>query len=432
MEYKLLPHQAALIGSIHKYPDITYTFDVAGFGSGKSFADVVLLLSLVSWYNGHYLTFGIGGAAIKHLRETVIKDFTQIMDQHKIKYHHNSQTSIITVGTITFVYFSLDMPESIFGYNFAGALLDEVDEIAEADRVRVSTIAVQERCRIRLPPTNNGYTARSPFITITTTAQGMRGLYMLQAFLKDAGIPYVSIRGRTRDNTNLDPQTIENLYKMYTPDEAKAYLDGEFINLTTGRVYPEYNPAIHNCMAFPVKDDDILYVGQDFNPGFNMSAVCIVRGQTVWVIAEHHWEVVGDAPRRLRQIYPNNKIVMIPDVSGKELMQAYIAEFDAYAIDRVWSTVNPSVTDRIMAVNKLLRDGRLKVFSTAAKVNRALQLRDFDDKGNPRKSKGPEALDHPADSLEYAIWHIVHSVTGFEELLQVIRTRHERHWPDQA
>jgi hypothetical protein len=115
VDIKLLAHQKALITAIHKYTDITYFIDLVGYGGGKSTAVVYLLLLVVHWYGGQHLSFGIGGASIKHLRETVISDFVQMMDRHGIAYKLNVQEGTVRVGTLTFVYFSLDRPDTIFG-----------------------------------------------------------------------------------------------------------------------------------------------------------------------------------------------------------------------------------------------------------------------------------------------------------------------------
>jgi hypothetical protein len=429
LKYTLLRHQHALIHSIHEYPKITFFFDIAGYGSGKSQADVLLLVHILQWYQGEYLTFGIGGAAIKHLKETVINDFIRLLDQHKIQYRHNSQSGLVQVGTLEFVYFSLDRPESIFGWNLAGAILDELDELEVADRVKQSIIAVQERCRIRLPATSTQPVARSPFIVCTTTAQGMRGTYMFLEYLKEKDLSFIKIRGRTQDNIYLDPEQLENLRSLYTEEEARAYMDGEFINLSTGRVYAEYDDKDDAYMPFEVSVHDTLYVGQDFNPGYNAAVVCIERDGVIYVIDEHHWEVVGDAPRKIRMLYPDNSIVMIPDVSGKEIMRGYWEEFERYGIETIWSNVNPSITERVLVVNKLFRTHKLKVFSTVRNVNMCLKTRGFDDTGKPRKEKGKGALDHWGDSLEYGIWHIVHSIRGFDSVLEIIHGGSTR-WRD--
>jgi len=434
MTYTLFRHQSALVQALHRYPDIDFQFLIGGYGCGKSFTDVALLLSILHWYQGHYLNFGIGGAAIKHLKETVIHDFLLILDQNNIAYKHNGQDGTISIGTITFIYFSLDRPESIFGFNLAGCLLDEGDELADSSRYTTSAIAIQERARITLPATKTQPVSRPPFMVSTTTAQGLRGVYRFIQYLEEKHISYIKVRGKTEDNTTLDPKHVENLRKLYTPEEARAYMDGEFVNLAVGRVYAEFTPEKHVYMNFDIRDDDVLYVGQDFNAGYNAATIFLVRGvgesATIYEVDEYHWNVVGDAPRLLRNAYPHNRIIFIPDVNGKEIMSGWADEFAKYDIELAWYNVNPSISERILCVNKLWRMMRLKIQQKCKKSIECFNMRGFDLTGKPTKEQGPNALDHWGDSVEYALWHIIHTIMGFEKILDVLHSSDPFHKND--
>lgn len=426
MNYDLFVHQSALIKGIHKYPDITFFFMIGGYGCGKSSTDVFLLFSILSWYQGCDLTFGIGGAAIKHLKETVIKDFISALEKSNITYKHNGQEATLVIGTITFVYFSLDRPDSIFGFNLAGCLMDEGDELSDPMRYSQSTKAIIERCRISCPKTAKQPVARSPFIVSTTTAQGKHGVYrFIKSELQEKHVPYLLVEGHTENNTTLDPKQIEIMKALYTPEEIEAYMHGKFINLTTGRVYAEFNDKKHKYQPFQITEDDKIIAGQDFNPGYNACSLFVIRGigeeATIYQIDEQHWNVVGDAPRKLRHLYPNNPITLIPDASGKEIMHGWREEFEKYAVEVTWYNINPSISERILAINKLWRTDRLKIFSNCTRSLECYDLRGFDDEGKPKKGKGPDAFDHWGDSAEYATWHIIHTIQGFDRILSILK-----------
>ena len=274
-------------------------------------------------------------------------------------------------------------------------------------------------------------------------------------------MPYIKIRGRTQDNTNLAKSQLELLRGLYTEDEAKAYLDGEFINLSTGRVYPEFDTSKHRYMPFKIKEGkatpvlndygqeiptkdsngniigrkeyyeggDIIYVGQDFNAGYNAAVTLIERAGRIFVVRCDHWNYVGDAARMLRERHPNNKIVLIPDANGKEIMSGFTEEFDAYNVEIYWNNINPSIVERITGINKAFRFGNLYVFEGNDDLLMGLETRDFDDNGKPRKGKGPGALDHHCDALEYGFWHIIHQIHGYDRILEAIRAVH--HIKDQ-
>lgn len=423
MKYDLFVHQSALIKAIHRFPEISFFFLIGGYGCGKSFTDDALLLSILNWYQGCDLNFGIGGATIKHLKETVIKDFLSMLNKHHMPYKHNGQEATIEIGTLTFIYFSLDRPDTIFGFNLAGCLLDEGDELPDPMRYTLSMKAIIERCRIPCPKTSRQPVQRSPFIVSTTTAQGKHGVYRyIKGSLEAKNIPYVLVEGWTENNTTLDPKQIEIMKQLYTPEEIDAYMHGKFINLAVGRVYPEFNIKKHSYQPFPITEQDTIIAGQDFNAGYNACALFILRGGIIYQIDEQHWNVVGDAPRKLRHMFPDNPITIVPDSSGKEIMAGWREEFEKYGIDVVWYNVNPSISERILAINKLMRTKQLFVFPNCTKSIECYELRDFDDSGKPRKGKGPTALDHWGDAAEYGTWHIIHTLNGFEDILSVLRS----------
>lgn len=408
-----------------------YANGILHHNCGKSYTDVQLLLMLTSayMYSKTSLTIGIIGVTIKLLTQTVLKDFKAALDQASIPYKDNAMKGQLTIGSLTFIYLAMSNPGEIYAHNFCCALVDEMDELP-AEKVLEVVKAVQERCRVRMPPPFD----RDPFIFFSTTAQGMGGTYQLCEYFKKRGLKYAIVRGKTEYNTSLAKSQIDLLRKLYTEEEAKAYLDGEFVNLTTGRVYPEFNRKKHVCMRFPIQPTETIYVGQDYNCGFNASCEVVERAGRLVIINSHHWDYMGDAPRRLRQMYPTNPIVMIPDASGKEIMSGFRDEVEASNIQIIWNNKNASITERIMAVNKALAWGQLSIMeynefekdSLQDKVIMALETRDFDDAGKPRKGKGPNALDHGADSMEYAIWHIIHSIHGYEKILTVLRATHHR------
>lgn len=447
MKYSLFKHQQASINAIRHHSDIPYIFLIGGFGCGKSTTDVELLLFLLHAYLGSAepITIGLLGVTIKLLTQTVIADFERALDAAGIIYKDNAQKGTITIGNVTIIYLAMQNPDDIYAFNFHCAICDEIDEVPP-ERVKAITTAIQERCR-KVMPAGRDMPSRDPFIFFSTTAQGLGGTYQLIRYFQKQGVPYIKIRGRTEDNTSLARTQIETLRRLYSEDEAKAYLDGEFMNLSSGRVYPEFDQKKHRYMSFPVKEGtpcvpgeepaafevqeglwytggDTIYIGADFNSGYNMNVAIIERAGKMYIIDEFHWKYMGEAPLGLRERWPYNKIVFIPDASGKEIMSGFAEEFGRNRIEVYWNSKNPSVSERITAVNKALAWGQLYVFENCERCILSLETRDFDDTGKPRKGKGIDAPDHVADSLEYGVWRIVHGVRGYDKILDAIRITH--------
>jgi hypothetical protein len=239
--------------------------------------------------------------------------------------------------------------------------------------------------------------------------------------MKRTKTPYVIVRGHTEDNTKNAKSYIQNLKRVYTEKEQQAYMHGEFVELNTGRVYSEFMSEKHVCKPFPIREDETIIIGQDANSGFNQSTGYVLRDGILYMISEFNVPVVGDIPRILRQKYPRNHILIVPDAASKEIMLGYLEEIAAYDIEMQMQVHNPSITERILAVNKCLRLGHMYVFSTCYKMVQCLKMRGFGDDGKPAKGRGKDALDHGADAMEYAIVHIMLHNACFKSILEAIR-----------
>ena len=84
-------HQRASLNLIRNRKDIPYVLLIGGYGSGKSFCDVLLLCTITSAYMNSPvpLTFGIIGVTLKLLGQTVLKDFKGFLDSANIPYSDN-------------------------------------------------------------------------------------------------------------------------------------------------------------------------------------------------------------------------------------------------------------------------------------------------------------------------------------------------------
>lgn len=460
MTIDALPHQSAVVSLIQTKLNQPYFFLIGGFGCGKSFTDVIFLLYLVSEYRycKEPVKFGIFGVTIKLLKQTVIADFCRFLEMLGVSFKNNSQEGTITVGNITFVYLQMQNPGDIYAHNFHGALVDELDEVV-AEKVLPIVEAIQERCR-KIVPAGRTMPSRSAFMLFTTTAQGLGGTYQFVEKLRKqnrkareqnlpAPVPFSIIHAHTEDNPYNDPEQIKRLRALYTEEEAAAYLDGKFMNLAVGRVWYSFDRRINMCMRFPVATDDIVYVGQDFNLGINASCELIVRGDIVYIVASHHWKDMGEAAELLPRFYPGNRIIFIPDASGKEIMQGFAAEFERAEIEIFWNNRNPSINERVMAGNLLFRrkqcyimepgEGKAKgedLIGLTSKQSRlgdvdnallCLETHDIDEKtGKPRKGAGINAPDHFSDSFSYGIWRIIHSIKGYDDILEALKGVHHR------
>jgi hypothetical protein len=353
---------------------------------------------------------GLVGPSQKKLKQTVLLDLENVLKASGIRYEHNKTEGWYQVGTITYTYISMEVPGRINAHNFSVCIVDEIGE-APVEEVWEIASASRERTRVVLPD------GRAPFLVFTTTAQGLDGTWRLINRLRETGVHYVKVRGTSWANKYIDRGQLEDLTKMYTQEQYEAYILGKFVNLAVGRVYPEFEERRDVYKEFAVNADVII--GADFNSGYNTSVALCVRGGILYAVGEFSVKVVGYLPAEARKLF-QGRIELVPDASSKEIMKGYLKECDEQGIELRMQVSNPGVTERVLAVNKLFRLGRLKVFGRCRKLIEGLSVRGFDESGKPAKGRGKDAVDHVLDAFEYGVYYWAITKRGSEEMLEML------------
>ena len=251
-------------------------------------------------------------------------------------------------------------------------------------------------------------------VDFTTTPEGFAWVYDL--FVKQVRDNpklkeyYGIVNASTRQNAkNLAKGYIESLYATYPPNLVDAYIDGKFVNLTSGSVYTCYDRKLNNSNRV-INDNDHLHIGMDFNVG-KMSAIVHVKdGKTTTAVDE--FMGLLDTPAMISAIktrYPNHRVTIYPDSSGKNRKSANASETDVSQLREAFRVVvsgrNPFVKDRIASVQAMLcnANGERKYFVNEAKcpeTAESLEQQVYNKQGEPDKSHDN---DHPNDALGYYI-----------------------------
>ena len=218
------------------------------------------------------------------------------------------------------------------------------------------------------------------------------------------------IRMRTRDNPYLPQDFIERLQANYDPSLLKAYLEGQFCNLTTGQVYDRFSRDKHVTTSIPDVSTEPLRVGVDFNIG-NMSAVIGVRlGSKLLLIDEiskaHDTDAMAQAIQSRAQ---GRKVYIYPDASGgnrsTNASRTDIQILESYGFSNQSPKANPPIRDRVASVQALLENGkgevRLQVAANCKRTIECLELQSYTEAGDPDKDAG---YDHMNDALGYLIY----------------------------
>ena len=190
----------------------------------------------------------------------------------------------------------------------------------------------------------------------------------------------------------------------------QAYLNGEFINLTTGQVYDRFTRENNVTNVKPDIGLEPLRCGLDFNIGNMNCVIGIVQDQKLLIFDEISGSHDTDSlAQTIKSRYPMNKIYVYPDASGgnrsTNASQTDIQILESYGFSNQSPRSNPPVRDRVSSVQALLCNGkgesRFQIHASCRKLIESMELQSYNTKGEPDKESG---YDHMADAVGYLIW----------------------------
>jgi hypothetical protein len=230
------------------------------------------------------------------------------------------------------------------------------------------------------------------------------------------------IKMRTADNPHLPPDFIERLQANYDPNLLKAYLDGDFVSLTTGQVYDRFDRTKHvrEDIAL-IEDEETILVGIDFNVGNTNAALAVRRGRELFFFDEiagaHDTDAIG---QELRRRYPHARILGYPDASGANRStnssRSDVAILASYDISNMSPKANPPIRDRVAAVQAALENGkgetRLWVHPRCRKLVECLELQSYSEKGEPDKEANYDHMNDAAGYLVHRVFEVGRATAG--------------------
>jgi hypothetical protein len=375
----------------------------AGYGAGKTralCAKAVMLAAVNQGFIGCVME--PTGPLIRDIWQT---DFEAFLEAYDIPYTFRASPLPeymlhLPGGDTKILCRSFENWSRIIGLNLAWVLADEIDTV---------TPSIANKAFPKILGRLRSGNVRQ--FGAASTPEGFR--WMWNTFGSDEAKQRPDrhlIKMRTADNPHLPPDFIERLEANYDPSLLRAYLDGEFVNLTTGQVYDRFDRAKHVVSELPDTDREPLRVGVDFNVG-NMSAVIAIRlGSSLLVIDEISGAHDTDAlAQEVVRRYPDRRMYAYPDASGgnrsTNASQTDVQILESYGMSNQSPRANPPVRDRVAAVQALLENGkgqvRLQVAASCRRVIECLELQCYTDKGEPDKDAG---FDHMNDALGYLVW----------------------------
>lgn len=413
---QLLPAQVEFLQNTAKF-----LLFCAGYGSGKSFLMGFCVVQDAMHSEG--ATIGVYAPEKKHLRTVAIPAVEHWLNELNIKYRLNKTDNEIVVSTPgigNIQFYPMDNPSTLVGYQTYRTHIDEFDTLTEDKATEIwDKILGRNRLNPKDIPEEEKvwseqkqcYEANNK-IRVYTTPEGFRFCY--KNWVAHPMAKSDIVRGCTEDNPFLPSDYVESLKDRYTPEQLRAYLNGEFCNFNAGTVYYMYDRKKHRSFE-TVQPNDRLFIGMDFNV-YHMSATIYVRrdGGKTW----HTVDEIVDA-RDTKDIidiiitkYRGHDITVYPDATGtrektssslSDIAQLKEAGFRTKYKKALKSHqgINPLIKDRIAATNKAFENGVLFVNDFKCEnVASCLEQQTYDKNGMPDKSSG---VDHQNDSTTYPI-----------------------------
>lgn len=374
-----------------------YPAMVAGFGAGKT--EAAVNRAIIGKLMHPEVNRGFYEPTYDLIRMIAFPRFEELMEQSGIPYRlYKSPINKLEIkGYNSIIFRSMDTPSRIIGYEHGDADVDELDTLKHADAVEV-----WRRILSRNRQKKAGGAVNT--IGVTTTPEGFRFVYETWKKAPKAG--YEIIQAATASNPHLPVGYIDSLRDMYPEALLSAYLEGLFVNLTSGTVYSSYNRD-KNRSSEEIKPKEPIYIGMDFNVT-NMSAVVYVQRGEVWHAVDE-LKGIYDTPAMIDTIksrYDKHHITVYPDASGKSRKSVDASISDIYLLNQANFSVrakdsNPRVKDRIMAANGAFDHNIVMINDDKCpETARCFEQLAYDKNGEPDKSQN---IDHLPDAGTYPI-----------------------------
>ena len=326
-----------------------YKVLIGGYGSGKTYIGALRSIYL-SYINaphpGMYVSPSHGLS-----QRTIVITLKDILNRTGIDYTYNQMKGEFHIhnwdGHIWLG--SGDKPDSLKGSNLSWSGIDE-------PFIQKKEVFDQMIARVRHPE------ASHMEIFLTGTPEQLNWGYELSNRTDiDVGI----VIGSTLENTHLPDEYKQNLLTAYSDDEIKAYVHGQFVNLTQGRVYKDFDRSKHVTKRSDIKDLPVIIM-QDYNVDYASALAAYLGNGWIHVFKEYRMSNVNtyDMAEMIKKDFPNGADLYC-DASGNsrkssatqsdhQIMQSFGFKIKA-------PRKNPAVRDRVASVNKLIRSGNFSV-----------------------------------------------------------------------
>ncbi len=377
---------------------------VGGFGTGKS--ETMANQAFMDASHSSDALIGLYEPTYDLVRLIMAPRIEEKLQQYGIRYKYNKSENIIYSSNNQFGDFvlrTLDNPSRIIGYETYRSHVDEIDTLKE-DKALEAWIKIIARNR----QTPSGIVNPFNRVSAYSTPEGFRFLY--KYWKKSPKKGYEMIQASTLTNPFLPKDYVDTLKETYPAQLIQAYINGDFVNLTSGGVYTCYDRRL-NGTDREVKNGEHLHIGMDFNVGKMSAIIHVKEGRNCYAVDE----ILGvlDTPAMISAIkarFPDHRVTIYPDASGDSRKPVDASKTDLSQLRQHFRVVagkkNPFVKDRVASVQAMLCNAKneRRYFINEVKcpeTANSLEQQVYDKNGAPDKAHDN---DHPNDALGYFIY----------------------------
>ena len=358
---------------------------VAGLGSGKSLVASLKVLMFKLEYPEISAAYYLPTYPL--VRDIAFDKFPKLCVQLGLQYKLNKTDKELLISDNGYdlgkvIFRTMSEPENIIGYEVGYSLIDETD-ILSIEKMTIAYENITARNREKLPDN------KPNIVDVVGTPEGYKWFY--KNFKAEPIEGSRLIKASTYSNLhNLPNDYIEKLSRLFPPNRLKAYLNGDFTNLTSGTVYEYFKREQHHIDE-EIREHEQLHIGQDFNVGGCVSTINVIRGGIPMQLDEIVSNDTQGIILNIKQRYQNRSIIFYPDASGGN-SSTNASKSDIALLREAGFIINaPSqngrIMDRVNTFNVLLSSNKFKINThKCPRTTEALEQQVWDKNGVPEKS----------------------------------------------
>jgi len=370
--------------------DARFKVVIAGRRGGKTFCSIASLAKHAREPNRKCLYVAPTHAMCRQILWQDLKEL--LREKNWVKRINESNLEITLINNSLIMLRSADTPDRMRGLGVDHVVIDEAADIDEEAWTAVIRPMLSDRQGSAM---------------IISSPKGRNWLYDLYNNAKHLD-DWWSLQFSTAEGGNVSEEEIAQARRDLDERTFKQEYEATFVEYS-GVIYYAFGDHNITKREIPVDPRTPLHVGMDFNVDPGCAVIGFQHNTGIHIFDE--LEIFGtntqEMASEIQRRYPGRKIICYPDAAGSQRRTSAGGVTDHIILkncgfDLRVGSVNPSVKDRIGAVNSVLKadNTRLTIDPQCRKIIEGLRKHVYKE-GTRQPEKGE--FDHFNDALGYLV-----------------------------